>query len=219
VAVGTVVFDYARITGSSADGTPTGTVTFFICTPSQVSGGVCASGGTQVGTAVTATAVTGSNPPQSQATSNAGVTASSVGVWCFRAVYAPTTTAYLGSSDASSGECFTVTDTTKTTTAQTWLPNDSSTITSTGGTALNGTVVFQLFGDGTCGGSGGSVLYTEPTITLTNASSPDAEHTNNTSVQVNVTKSVSWLVTFTPTTGSFVSGSSHCEVTALTITN
>src|SRR4029079_15390345 len=54
VAVNTVVTDYVRVDGATGFGDPTGTVSFFICNPSQISGPagseVCATG---AGSAVT----------------------------------------------------------------------------------------------------------------------------------------------------------------------
>src|SRR5207245_3306563 len=126
----------------------TGTVTFFVCDPTQTSAGACpASNGTQVGSAVTTTAVANSSPPASSADSSA-ITANKTGTWCFRAVYAPGGTNgsnYTGSSDATSDECFTVTDTTASTSAQTWLPNDTATVGPKHGAPLNGTLSVQLF--------------------------------------------------------------------------
>ena len=53
VAVGTDVTDYALVTGSAADGTPTGTINFFICDPTETTGTagneVCATGGDSAG--------------------------------------------------------------------------------------------------------------------------------------------------------------------------
>ena len=219
---GSSVTDHAIVQANqSGDGTPTGTVTFFLCNPGQVSGGTCATGGNPVGNPVTTQAVGGSSPPASSADSDA-VTVSQLGTWCWRAVYAPggaNGSNYTGSSDASSGECFTVTDTTGSTSAQTWLPNDTGTITSAHSAPLNGTLSVQLFSDGTCGSSGGSAvsgqLYSQ---TLTNAASPASLTTNNKTYTVSVTTAVSWLVTFTSTDAN-VAGSSHCESTSLTITN
>jgi hypothetical protein len=222
---GSSVTDHAIVQASmSGDGTPTGTVTFFVCDPTQTSGGACpAPNGTQVGSPVTTQAVIGSNPPASSADSSA-VTVNKTGTWCFRAVYTPggaNGANYTGSSDASTTECFTVTDTTASTSAQTWVPNDSATVTATNGAPLNGTLSAQLYNDGTCGTSGGSAvsgqLYTK---TLTNATSAADRTltTSNTSFSVSTSQSVSWLVTFT-STDSNVKNSSHCESTSLTITN
>ncbi|HET7244645.1 MAG TPA: Ig-like domain-containing protein, partial [Streptosporangiaceae bacterium] len=58
ITFGSQVTDHAIVQAvTSGDGTPTGTVTFFICNPSQLSGGNCATGGTQVGSDVTTAAV------------------------------------------------------------------------------------------------------------------------------------------------------------------
>jgi hypothetical protein len=112
-----------------------------------------------------------------------------------------------------------VTDTTAATSAQSWLPNDTGTITSAGGAPLSGTLSIQLYTGDNCGATSSSAvsgqLYTKP---LTNATSPQSLTTTNTTFSVTTSQSVSWLVTFT-STNSNVSGSSHCESTSLTITN
>jgi hypothetical protein len=228
--VNSSVTDHAVVTATdSADGTPTGTIKFFICSPTQTTGAagsqVCATGGTELNTA-TADAVAGSSPPASSADSTA-VIANVVGTWCFRAEYTPSGTNganYNASSDARHTECFTITDSTGTTSTQTWLPNDSATITSVGGTALSGTLSFSLYDSDTCTGT---ILYQEDTdavtagvqpYSFTNAASPVIRSTHNSSVSVTASKTVSWLVTFT-SNNTLVAGSSHCEKTALTITN
>jgi hypothetical protein len=128
---------------------------------------------------------------------------------------------YTGSQDASSGECFTVNDTTGAASQQTWQPNDSTTVTAAHGAPLNGTLSAQLYTDGTCGNSGGTAvsgqLYSK---TLTNATSAADRTltTNNTTFTVSASTSTSWLVTFASTDNN-VTGSSHCESTSLTITN
>ncbi len=219
VSFGSSVFDHAVVTGAAAGGTPTGTVNFFICDPTQVTGGagseVCAGGTALSGNPRTATAIALSNPPQSEATSSPAVTANQTGVWCFRATYTPDTNGYIGSSDATHDECFTVTDTTSTTTAQDWLPNDSATITS-GGSALNGSVSFTLYNAGGCTGT---VLYAEGPIAV-NGSTTMPLITHNTSVKVTATGSttVSWKVVYTSNNAN-VSGSNTCESTTLNITN
>jgi hypothetical protein len=128
---------------------------------------------------------------------------------------------YTGSSDASAGECFTVTDTTTAASAQTWQPNDSTTVTAAHGAPLSGTLSAQLYTGDNCGATSGSAvtgqLYTK---TLTNATSAADRTltTNNTTFTVTTSTVVSWLVTFT-STDNHVGGSSHCESTNLTITN
>jgi hypothetical protein len=222
---GSSVTDHAVVqANTTGDGTPTGTVTFFVCDPTQVSGGACpAPNGTQVGSPVTTAAVSGSNPPASSADSSA-VTVNKTGTWCFRAEYTPggaNGSNYTGSSDATSGECFTVTDTTASASAQNWLPNDTATITAANGAPLNGTLSAQLYTGDSCGVASGSAvsgqLYQK---TLTNATSAADRTllTSNATFLVSVSASVSWLVTFTSSDPN-VAGSSHCEVTSLTISN
>ncbi|HEV2375277.1 MAG TPA: hypothetical protein VGS19_24340 [Streptosporangiaceae bacterium] len=144
------------------------------------------------------------------------------GTWCFRAVYTPggaNGSNYTGSSDATSGECFTVTDTTSSTSAQDWLPNDTATISSANGAPLSGTLSAQLYTGDNCGVTSGAVvggqLYSK---TLPGTSSSATLTTSNTTFKVTASASVSWLVTFTSTDPN-VSGSSHCESTSLTINN
>jgi hypothetical protein len=222
---GSSVTDHALVQATeSGDGTPTGTVTFFVCSPAQVSGGACPDpNGTQVGSPVTTQAVSGSSPPASFADSTA-VTVDMTGTWCFRAVYTPggaNGSNYTGSSDATSGECFTVTDTTAATSAQDWLPNDTATVAPASGAPLNGTLSAQLYTGDNCGATSGTAvdgqLYQK---TLTNATSAADRTltTSNTTYKVTATASTSWLVTFTSTDNN-VAGSSHCESTSLTINN
>jgi hypothetical protein len=221
---GASVTDHAIVQATlSGDGTPTGTVTFFVCNPNQTTGGACPTGGTQVGNPVTTAAVANSSPPASSADSDA-VTVNQTGIWCWRAVYTPggaNGSNYTGSSDASSGECFTVNDSTASTSAQDWLPNDTATVTAAHGAPLNGTVSAQLYTGDNCGVTSGTAvsgqLYTK---TLTNATSAADRTltTGNTTFKVSASASTSWLVTFTSTDNN-VTPSSTCESTSLTINN
>jgi hypothetical protein len=220
---GSQVTDHAIVQATqTGDGTPTGTVTFFICDPTQTVGGACPDGqGTQVGSPVTTSEITGSSPPASSADS-AAVTVNKTGTWCWRGVYTPggaNGSNYTGSEDASPGECFTVTDTTASTSAQDWLPNDTATVTSANGAPLNGTLSAQLYTGDNCGATSGSAvngqLYSK---TLSGTGSSGTLTTNNTTFKVTATSAVSWLVTFT-SSDSNVSSSSHCESTSLTINN
>jgi hypothetical protein len=220
---GSSVTDHALIqAAASGGGTPTGTVTFFVCNPTQVSQGACpAPNGTQIGSPVTTVAVSGSNPPEATADSGA-VTVNQTGTWCFRAVYTPggiNGSNYTGSNDSTSDECFMVTDSTASTSAQNWLPNDTATVTAAHGAPLNGTLSAQLYMDAGCtsGSEVGGQLYQK---TLTNATSAadTTLTTSNTTFLVSASASVSWLITFASTDPNVV-GSSHCEVTSLTINN
>ena len=212
VPVGTTVTDHAVVTGTAAGGSPTGTVNFFVCNPTEVAsnGGTCSTGGTAAGSNKPLTAGVNNT---STADSDA-VLANVVGTWCFRAVYVPNTANYTGSSDASTGECFTVKDSTSGTSAQNWLPNDSATFTSTGGSALKGSVSFTLYDSADCTGT---VLRTAETFAIDEAS-PVTRSTTNTTVLVSTSKTVSWKTEFT-SDNPLVDGSTHCEKTQLVITN
>jgi hypothetical protein len=230
VAVGTSVFDHAIVEGTAAGGNPTGSVDFFICDPGQTTGAagseVCAdpNGTALAGNPRPLSNVSGSST-QSEATSSPAVVVNKVGVWCFRGVYNPTGNTYLGSSDARHSECFTVTDTATGTSLQNWLPNDSVTVTSTGGIALNGTLDITLR-ETSCTGT---VKYTEPQITLTNATSPSTSNTTNGSVAATTFRVTAannaavyfWKIVFTPTgtTANFVTGFTKCETTTIAINN
>ncbi len=220
---GSTVTDQAIVQATqSGDGTPTGTVTFFVCDPTQTTAGACPTGGTQLGDPVTTQAISAS-PPASFANS-IGVTVNMTGTWCFRAVYTPggaNGNNYTGSSDATSGECFTVTDTTAASSAQDWLPNDTATIAAAHGAPLNGTLSAQLYTDNACGGNGGSAvsgqLYNK-TLTNATATTDRTLVTGNTTFKVTMSTSTSWLVTFTSTDPN-VANSTECEASTLTINN
>ncbi len=211
ITLGQSIYDRAVVTGTGAGGDPTGTVSFFICGP--LASGTCSSDGSPVsGNPVT---LTGNGNNTSTATSGA-VTPGAVGRYCFRGEYSGSIV-YNPSSDSGENECFTVTDTASIVSGQTWLPNDSATLTSANGGLMNGTLTLQLYDgslDCTTGAVGGQ-SYSAP---VTNASSATVA-SNNTTYYVNATDSVSWLVTFTSSDPSLIPSTSHCEFTSLTVTN
>ena len=223
---GSSVTDHALIAAvANGGGTPTGTVTFYVCTPTQVTGngGTCSStAGTSVGNPVPTTASVPATVPPSSTADSTAITANATGKWCFAAVYTPGGANggnYTGSNDSTSDECFTVTDTTSSSSAQTWLPNDTASVSSANGAPLNGTLSAQLYTGDNCGVTSGSVvsgqLYQK---TLTGTGSTATLTTSNTTYTVSTSTSVSWLVTLTSTDPN-VSGSSHCESTSLTVNN
>ena len=85
---------------------PTGTVSFFLCKPSEVTAGGCVTGGTQVGNPVTI----GSGSATSANAS--GSLTTTPGKYCWRAEYTPDTAGskfyVAGSHTNSDSECFTV---------------------------------------------------------------------------------------------------------------
>jgi hypothetical protein len=185
-------------------------MTFFLCGPSATS---CESGsGTQVGTtAVTLGACTPDAAGHACATSaDAKALITAIGNYCFRAVYDPGSDPNYqgkGGSFDGSNECFSVTDTSAIVTNQKWLPNDSATVTTAGGTAVSGTVTFSLYENGDCSGT--------PKATFTDSTAPF--ETNNTSVYVS-NQTISWKAHFAPDNGIAASDST-CEISTLTINN
>lgn len=112
-----------------------------------------------------------------------------------------------------------VNDTTTASSAQDWLPNDTATITSAGGTALNGSLTIALYTGDNCGVTSGSAVAGQSyPFTLVNEASGTSHSTSNLTYKVLATSTVSWLVTFTSSDPA-VQSDTHCESTALTITN
>jgi hypothetical protein len=217
ITLGGSITDTAVVTGSVGGGDPTGDVNFFVC---KLESGLC-DGTINVGSAVPGNPKTlvsdGVAGTYTASATSGSYTPSAVGRYCFRAEYGGDSD-YTGSSDSRANECFTVTDTSSASSQQKWLPNDSATAASANGAPLNGTLSIQLYEGGTCTGTAVSgQLYSK---TLTNATTLAARTlaTSNTTYEVSVSKSVSWLVTFT-STDTYVTGSTHCESTALTINN
>jgi hypothetical protein len=215
ITLGSTIYDTAVVTGTAAGGDPTGNVNFFVC---AIASGTC-DGTVNVGTAVTGNPkalVSDGNASTFTSSATSGpFTPSTVGRYCFRGEYGGSTV-YNPSSDSSAGECFTVTDSTSPTTAQNWLPNDSITVNSTNGTNPAGTLAVTLVKGAVC--STGSVVYTEPSITV-NGSGPYP--TTNTTYLVDASKADTfhWHVVYTPTS-SFVTGFDSCvEVSTVSITN
>ena len=143
-----------------------------------------------------------------------------LGTYCFRAVYDPGTDPNYqdkgGSFTANPGECFTVTGSSGFTTAQSWVPNDTATLT--GDANLNGSLKFTLYNDATCGAGGGTSQYTT-TVTVTNAASGSSFSTNNTTAVVAATDgNYSWLVDYNDNVLSSPADSCS-ETTAINITN
>lgn len=227
VNFGSSVTDHDLITAASdGGGTPTGTVAFYVCTPAQVTanGGSCSStAGTTLDSSVTTAASSPATVPPSSTADSSAITANVTGTWCFASVYTPggaNGSNYTGSNDASSDECFTVTDTTAGSSTQSWLPNDTASVSSAHGAPLNGTLSVQMYTGDNCGVTSGAAvagqLYTK---SLTAATSPASLTTTNTTYTVGTSVSVSWLVTFTSSDGNVSNSPGHCEVTSLTITN
>ena len=227
VSLGSPVTDSAALSGTSNQpGTPAinpttagakagGTITFTLLKND------CSTLATGTGTNPQSVTVNGDG------NYSVSFTPDAVGSYHWKATYTPATGDPNNVGSTFNGDCsdtnenVVVSDTTSAASQQTWLPNDTATVTAAHGAPLNGTLSTQLFTGATCGVGGGSAvsgqLYSK---TLTNATSAADRTltTSNTTFTVSTSRDVSWLVTFTSTDGN-VTSSSHCESTSLTITN
>jgi hypothetical protein len=222
----TGITDTADISGTNSGGgagpTPTGTVQFYLCGPGVTT---CASGGAPIPSDPAAKVTLGACDPVAAghacATSaDASSAITTVGTYCFRAVYDPGTDPNyvgLGGSFTSAGECFTVTGVATLLTNQNWVPNDSATIT--GPTDLSGTATFTLYNDATCGTSGGTAIYSPAGVPVS-GTSPQTVHTSNVDTVVVVeagSGDYSWKVSYSDAVLS--APADVCEKTTITITD
>jgi hypothetical protein len=172
------VKDSAVVSLTGGTATPAGSVAFSLCRVD--SPGLCATGGTSVGS----TNLSGASYPATVVSPTAYVT--SAGRYCWRAVFSgDSANGIPSSSDSSATECFTVNpvDPTLSTSAgaDVFLGNgvgDSATLggaatqpanpvinlTGTGGAAAGGTMTFKLYGPSDTGC--GALVYTSPTVTV-----------------------------------------------------
>ena len=172
------VKDSAVVDLQGGTATPAGSVAFSLCKVDAP--GLCASGGTSVGS----TNLSGAAYPQTVLSPIAYVT--SAGRYCWRATFSgDSANGIPGSSDSRANECFTVNPVTPTlsTTAGDDVDlgqavTDSATLggtatqpaspvinlTGTGGAAAGGTITFKLYGpsDSGCG----ALVYTSPTVAV-----------------------------------------------------
>jgi hypothetical protein len=153
IALGNGVTDGAVVTGNSAGGSPTGSVSFYECGPTA-SPQSCTSQANQVGSAV---GLTGGAGNTASATSTS-FTPTSTGYWCFAGYYSGDSN-YSASSDSSTDECFDITAASSSTTS---TPGSSSIVLGNGNT--DGAVVT---GNAAGGSPTGSVSFYQcgPTAT------------------------------------------------------
>jgi hypothetical protein len=230
VTPGTPVHDIATVTGSGTSPLidPTGNVKFFLCGPDQANpvdpddpnvpddpvG--CPTGGTPVPLAGTPVQLVGGTAGDGIATANStdvNTAAANLapGTYCFRAEYSGDTNYDPDSETNLTTECFTVQQTSAITTDQSWLPQDSATVTTNGGLPVAGKVVFSLYENGTCSG-------TATTFEDTTVSTGGKFETNNTTYRTTSTI-ISWSAVFTPSNAVQGSTTTQCERSDLTINN
>jgi hypothetical protein len=100
------------------------------------------------------------------------------------------------------------------TSAQTWVPNDSVTVSATAGGAMAGTVAFALYATDDC--TGDTVYSTTAPVA---GASPQTVSTSNTTA-VSASGSFSWKVSYDSTNAAQEDIGDSChETSALTITN
>jgi hypothetical protein len=212
VVPGTEVKDTATVTGSSLVGgsapTPTGTVTFFLCQPEEVTVDVgCDTGdGTQIGEPVTLV--------NGEATSDPTTNTTEIGTYCWRAEYTPAADSPYAPAEFTNfeEECFTtVAQPTMTTTRQFVYPQDKAKITASFGGDLAGDVTFELF-DGLeeCQAENGVPVYTEGPIEV--SGEPDQfVTTDNTDYRITDDTTHYWTVSYESDNPSQLDSESACE--------
>ncbi len=107
-------------------------------------------------------------------------------------------------------------------TDQSWVPNDSATIDSDGGGALDGTAHFDLFASDDCGVSGSDAsVYDEDIVVLPAGGANQTVETSNVDTYIATSSSeYSWLVSYDSNLAGQASIAPTCvEVTTLTIDN
>lgn len=234
ITLGETVADHAVVTGTGVAGAPvpTGTMQFFVCGPDELdANGLCSVGGTSLngasgGVTEPLQPLDSTSNPSDAFADSAAYQPDAVGTWCFRGEYSgekadlTPPNNYDPATDFDASECFTVIDTSSIVSDQTWIPNDTATVTSGGGSRLVGSLTFTLYGNGTCDGA---ILYQETfavdgaspqTFTTTNGDggSDDVVFDESDSV-VNV----SWMAMFDSTTDSADSQGPCESSTSLTI--
>jgi uncharacterized repeat protein (TIGR01451 family) len=152
-ALGSAQTDTATLTAVGSRPVPTGTVTFFLCQPSEVTSGTgCADGdGTQVGDPIGVTA--------GSATSDPTTDTNTPGTYCWRAEYTPDAAGelnYVASSHTNDeSECFTVIKASPTLTTQINVTGtglgfttlgDTATLSGFAGDVTGEDVTFKLYG-------------------------------------------------------------------------
>jgi hypothetical protein len=190
---------------------PTGKVVFHVC---ALASGTCTTGGDLVGLAAGVDLVSDgvAGTYTSSATSD-GFKPTATGRYCFRGDYGGSTV-YNTSSDSNSNECFTVTDTTTSSSTQSWVPNDVAKVDSVNGATLHGTLSVQLYSGGDCDATGTAVSGKLYSTTVSSGTTASVTTTNADPYSGDM----SWLVTFT-STDSNVGSSSHCEHSSVTISD
>ena len=175
-AIGSPVTDLATVSGTV--GTPTGTVTFFLCSGSCPSS---STGGTQVGSAVTLNGSGQATSAQVNTSTGSFPTGPlAPGEYCFRVAYTPASGSQYapGTETDSSAECFSVakasptiaTTANPTSGALNTTLQDSATLTGASNLDGTGSITFYLYAPGTtCATDGTGATYSETVSDITSS--------------------------------------------------
>jgi len=207
---GVDVTDSATVSLTGGTAVPAGTVSFFLCQVEEDE--LCETGGDPVGVKD----LDGDEYPATVVSDVATVT--EPGRYCFRAEFSgDDVNGIPGSSDSSATECFNVNAVASTlSTEQTWVPNDSITVTALAGGPLDGTVTVTLFPNGTCDDTDDAV-YTD---TLEVAGDPPQTVPTVNTTAVTESGSFSWEVSYDSENPAQLDIPASCEETSvLTIDN
>lgn len=222
IILGESVTDFATVTVSGANPpAPTGDVTFYVCGPSDGLSSCDPADGTQVGAAVNLSGATQSGFDYT--VESDPFTPTEPGDYCFAASW-PGDGVYTDGPyvDGSAVECFTVVALQPSmTTAQSFYPNDSATVTVAAGAGdLAGDVTFELYDNSDCTGT---ALYSEGPIDIATGSGTGLSRTvatDNTTVAVSASTTLYWKVSFDSDITGILDVTHNClENTILTIDN
>jgi hypothetical protein len=184
------VADKATVTVTGGSPTWSGTMSFFLCKVDDP--GLCTTGGTTINDGPTGANAAKPVTSASPTATSSFATVTSAGRYCWRAVFSGDPAKSVpGSSDATSGECFTVnpvtptlattagddvtlgnpvTDTATLTGTATQPTNPVINLTNTAGAAAGGTITFKLYGpsDSGCG----TLRFTSNPVSVSGDSPP-----------------------------------------------
>jgi hypothetical protein len=151
--------------------------------------------------------------------SPAAYTPTAAGVYHWKATYSGSTPNTLGVTHnaecTDAAETVTVRQLTPDiTTAQSFVPNDSATITVTGGGAPTGSVTFTLFDDATCEGN---PLWSQ-TVALPEGTDLSKTVSTTSTRAYTTSKTFSWLVSYTSTNPGHTNASHSCGIEAANLT-
>ena len=193
IVLGATTTASATVTGDATFGSPTGSVTFYVCAPGS-GAPPCTSTADPVGSSVGVTA----GPDNTSAASSVSFTPTSTGTWCFAADYSGDTN-YSASADTSSAGCFDVTVASAPTVSAPTSPSvvfgsgnsDGATVTgNAAGGSPTGTVTFYA-----CGPTSGAPPCTsiaDPVGTPVNVSAGPSNTATASSVSFTPTSTGTW---------------------------